>query len=573
MNLDISEFWSTAEATVKVNGYKHCSRWAPEIRVMPDGEPYSLDRYPYMREILDTRAPRNVTMKGAQTGASEGGFTTSFFEIDYHKRDVIYYFPTGKMAERFSKTRFKTAINLSPYLSKVVEDSIEIKQIGNATLHILGANSMTNLKGTSAGRLVFDELDEWTDQQIYLAEERAAGQKDSDKIIWMFSTPKYPNCGIHKQYLKTTQERFFFDCPHCKKEIKLDWEDQGKDDGDFGCFQLFGESTDDERVHESYIKCPECNEKLEHYDKPDYMADGRWIATNLEACPGHDPARAREAHARGFHISQLYSPTVAPYEIAVKYLRSLGDEDARREFHNSCLGLPYVEDAHRISDAHIDAAIKKYSLSTSAPNRASDGVYTLGIDQGGPVHHWAAVKWLFDASRDGDPNDRAIGRLVGCGRILQDDWAGIHGLMRGYQIRMAVIDYFPNPTSPRVFARKFPGAVYLCQYVQGTSGREVRLTEDDYGANLVKCDKVGWLTKSLGRIMNGDLELPLDLPLEMRQHLKAPVRSLTLKNDVYVAEYVETGADHYAHAINYAEIALKILDPGVHSSSVIKKIR
>lgn len=534
------------------------SRWAVARRVMQDGEPYSLTDYPYVAGILNSRAQKNWVMKGAQTGLTEAGITIGLHEIDYHQRDVIHYFPTGKMAERFSKTRFSTAIKLSPYLNRAVtNDSLELKQIGNATLHVLGANSIANLKGTSAGRLIFDELDEWTEKQIYLAEERASGQKNDDKIIWGLSTPKFPNMGIHKQYLNSTQEHFFFDCPHCKEEIELIWETS---------FVLCGDSVDDKEVANSYLKCSKCHAKLDHKKKKEWLSSGRWIATNPDADP---------LLSRGFWLSQLYSPTVSPGELAIAYLRGHGDEDARREFHNSKLGLPYVEDAHQVNDAHIDNCIKKYTLNDPdlRPKRAADGIITLGVDQGGPLHHWIAVKWTFDPDKAGDPNDRANGRIIGMGRVMQDDWLSIHGLMRTYQVRMAVVDYFPEPTSARIFARKFNGYVYLCQYVNGTAVRDIRPTEDEYGANIVRCERVGWLSKSLGRIMGGEMELPLDLPYEFRSHTKALIRTLKNVEGTYIADYVNNGPDHYAHALNYAEIALKVLDPAVHSGSLLGKIR
>ena len=84
-----------------------------------------------------------------------------------------------------------------------------LKQIGNASLYIKGVNSEAALRGTSAGRLFFDELDAWTERQQYMAEERASGQKDGDKIVWGFSTPRYPNCGIHKQYQNSTANTSF----------------------------------------------------------------------------------------------------------------------------------------------------------------------------------------------------------------------------------------------------------------------------------------------------------------------------------------------------------------------------
>ena len=97
--------------------------------------------------------------------------------------------------------------------------------------------------------------------------------------------------------------------------------------------------------------------------------------------------------ARGFWINQLYSPTVEPWELVVAYLRGYGDEAARAEFYNSKLGMPYISDAHQVNDSQIDEATKNYSLAATAlPFSERDGLVTLGIDQGGPLHHWAAVK-------------------------------------------------------------------------------------------------------------------------------------------------------------------------------------
>ena len=50
-----------------------CSRWATERQIMQDGRPYSLDDYPYIIGILNSRAKKNWVMKGTQVGASEKG--------------------------------------------------------------------------------------------------------------------------------------------------------------------------------------------------------------------------------------------------------------------------------------------------------------------------------------------------------------------------------------------------------------------------------------------------------------------------------------------------------------------
>ena len=516
-----------------------CSNWAVNYRVMPDETRYSLAAYPYVKDILNARNKYLWVMKGAQTGLTEAFITRGLFEIDYHGRDVIHYFPTLKMAERFSKTRYASAINDSPYLKKVVtNNSIELKQIGTATVNILGAGSMANLKGTASGRLLLDELDEWTAHQIYLAEQRAAGQKGGDKIIAGISTPKWPNLGVHKFYMPSTRERFQFKCPHCDKTEMLM---EGMEVEDlYRNFKLCGDRVDDPDVHRSYIFCSWCKKELPfiEYDKhtnPEgvtkpWLSDGWWQVTNPEADPEH----------RGFWVSQLYSPTVEPWEIAVAVLRGHGDEEGRRELNNSVLGLPYIEDSAQVNDAHIDACVSakphfSHKDPKIRPKTRSDGIYTLGIDQGGQFHHWVAVKWMFDRDRKGDPNDRAIGYLQGFGRIPQDNWDEVHGLMRMWQCRMAVIDFFPDPTDARVFARKFNGFVYLCQYTKGQSGRELTKTEDEYGANLVKVSRVGWMSKALGRVMSGDIVLPNDVNLTFRDQIKAPIRTMKKVDGEYVA--------------------------------------
>lgn len=535
-----------------------CSRWSYARRWMPaqDNEPagwYSKRNYPWVEEILNSRAKYNWVMKGAQTGLTECGINRAFFEVDYHEKDVMYLMPTGKKAEQFSKTRFANAIKLSPYLKDRVIDSLPIKQIGRATLYINGANNEINIKGTPVDRLVMDEMDELTERQIFLALERLSGRRD--KLVWGMSTPKIPNTGVHKQFIRSTQEHFYFDCPHCTEEIELLWEDS---------FELFGEYVDDPECRKSYLKCSKCQKKLDHEAKSNWLANGRWKPTNADADPD----------SRGFWLSQLYSPTVNPFELAVAFLRGRGDEAARMEFHNSKLGLPYIEDGSQVNDGQVNECLKKYQTSTLVTPLGCKDVITLGIDQGKP-HYWAAVKWTLNRDcQYGDVNDRAKGQLIGYGKVDQSEWIqGLAPLMRQFQVKMAVVDYLPEPTPARQFARTAPGYIWLCQYVVGRVAREITRFEDEYGANVAKVDKVSWLSKTLGRVMAAEIELPFDLSDEFRRHLKNNVRRQKKHSDGnYVTEYITVGEDHFAHALNYAEIALAILDPSIHKSDVLSSI-
>src|SRR5690606_38522629 len=141
-------------------------------------KPYSIERYPYMREILNSRARRTWVMKGAQVGLTTAGIVRSLFEVDYHGRDVMYLMPIDKVAALMSKTRFSAAIQLSDYLKVRFTDTTEVKQRGTASLFVRGANGDINVKSTPVSRLFMDEIDEMTASQIRLALERLSGADD-----------------------------------------------------------------------------------------------------------------------------------------------------------------------------------------------------------------------------------------------------------------------------------------------------------------------------------------------------------------------------------------------------------
>ena len=418
-----------------------------------------------------------------------------------------------------------------------------------------------------------DEFDEWTPKAVYLAMERLSCQIYGDTRAWGFSTPTLPDVGIDLKYSESTQECFFFNCPFCEKPIDLVWDEENTE---FHCFEPGNIPS------EAFYFCWRCKKPLPHEQKSSFLADGYYAAKRPEGDPiAPDPELKRIN--RGFYIPQMYSPGVTPEDFAIKYYRGMtGDIDAIKEFHNSAVGQPFIEDQHRVTDSHLRHAKveahkvhvklhggQPFKMTDLGPIKKEKHFVTLGIDQGS-VHHWVAVSWKFDRSRYGDPNDRAVGKMIGCGRIMEDEWDKIWGLMREYQVRRAVVDFFPQPTTARKFARRYQEYVYLCQYTTGNTGREIRTTEEDYyGTNLVKVDKTAWLSKTIGRIISGDLLLPLDTPRELEDHVKSLIR--TMHKDRVHAEFKKQDGvpDHYAHALNYAEIALKVLDPTLLDSETI----
>lgn len=519
-----------------------CSRWAEHRRVMgaPFPGAYSFVHHPWCREIHNSKAAFTVAMKAAQLGITEVGINRAFFTLDQLKRDVLYVLPTTLNAGDFSKARFATAVKLSPYLKSLFIDTntVGLKSTGTNVLYIRGSRGDSNLKSIPVSELVLDELDVMDTKAIWLALERLSGQVE--KHVLAISTPTVPKWGIHSLFLTSTQEHYYFQCPHCTKWTEFVWPD---------CVEIVGETVSDPRTAESFLKCKECKQRLEQEAKTDFLACGLWQPTNHDVDP-------RES--RGFYTNQLYSSTVSPGELVIAYFRGLGDEVANKEFHNSKLGMPFIGENAQVTDAMLDNAVRKHSINDLRPEVGKRCCITMGVDQG-KTGYISVVEWFLDGNPRIDINLAMVGKLRWFGKFREEDWTYLGQLMREWQVLACVVDADPNINDARRFARKFHGYVWLTRYRRGQQAKEIAITEEDTGAPMATVDRTNWLSCSLGRFKTNPsrLLLPADISLEYREHLKNLVR--TYEKDEHGnsdAVYKELGPDHYAHSLVYADIAL-----------------
>ena len=111
---------------------------------MQSGEPYSLKRFPYVREIMDSLAKFNWIKKGAQTGLTEAAITIAVFTSIRHGRDVIYYFPTKAKMTEFSCSRVDDAILLSPFVkARCSMRNRDLKRFGAAGREVRSVGAET----------------------------------------------------------------------------------------------------------------------------------------------------------------------------------------------------------------------------------------------------------------------------------------------------------------------------------------------------------------------------------------------------------------------------------------------
>ena len=500
--------------------------------------PWRFKYHPWLREMHDSTAQLNVGQKSAQMGYTETVLNRTFFKLDIERVDCLYVLPTKTPdASDFSAARFDPALELSPHLAKLFSEvkNIGHKRAGTTNLYIRGSKSRAGLKSIPVGFLVLDEVDEMEQDNVPLAMERQSGQMTAE--AWAISTPTIENYGINALFQKTTQEHFFFPCPCCSRLTELIFPD---------CLEITGTDILDPKIEKSHLKCKECNGYLPHENKHEWLAQGRWIPTYTD----------RED--RGFYINQMYSSAnrCRPSEIAKSFLRAQFNPADEQELYNSKLGLAHTTDGAKLTDRMIDECIRSHKRGTSNANK----IITMGVDVGKWLHV-EIDEWTLPSHVVGDLSIESRPKILNITKVQH--FEQLDNLMREYGVHHCVIDANPERRKAFEFAMRFWGHVKMCFYGRGVQGKQIHAGKEQdvassSGEPTITVDRTSWLDLSLGRIRGKMIDLPADTPLEYRQHLKCLVRVYEKDaEDNPVGRYIKGNEeDHYAHARNYAEIAL-----------------
>jgi hypothetical protein len=495
-------------------------------------------KHPWLRAMHESKSEINVGQKAAQLGYTETVLNITFFKIDVEGLDCLYVLPAKTPdAGDFSAARFDPALELSPHLTNLFSDvkNVGHKRAGSANLYIRGSRSRAGLKSIPVSLIVLDEVDEFSQENIPLVFERGSGQRKRD--IWMISTPTINNSGINKYYIQSTQEEFYFKCPGCSRYTNLTFPE---------CLEITGDSIFDEKINQSFLKCKECDIKLPHETKPEWLAAGKWIAAECDR------------DIRGFHINQLYSCTepCKPQNIAKSYLQSLNDPADEQIFWNDKIGIPHIVKDAQLTDVLINNC--KGDYLNGQVNRFSP-IVTMGIDVGKWIHYEISAWTLPLYAIGGDINIESVPKTLEIGKLQHFEELDLK--MRSYRVMAAVIDANPERRKAYEFAMRFRGHVKMCFYGRGITGKQIHQTKETLDQNepTITVDRTSWLDLSLGRFRNGSISIPNNVGLEYHEHLKALVRKYEKDKDGNpIGTYIKgsTTEDHYAHARNYCEIAL-----------------
>lgn len=508
-----------------------CSAWATKYRVM--GKPYpgawSFLHHPWLRDMHDAKEESIVGQKSAQMGYTEVALNRAFYAIDILGESVLYILPASTPdATDFSTSRFDPALELSPHLANLFSDvkNIGHKRAGSANLFIRGSRSRSQLKSLPVSTIIEDEVDEMVQENIALAAERTSGQLT--KSIYQISTPTIDNYGINAAFRNSSQDHYFFNCPHCTRFIELTFPD---------CLVITADDWTDDAIYGTHIICPACKHELAHKAKTEFLQTAKWVPTFTNKT------------ARGFHINQLYSPTVRPFDIGIAWLKAQTNPSDEQEFYNSKLGLTHAVEGAKITDEMLSKVTGGHKNGTKGRRGT---IVTMGIDVGKWLH--CEITEYIITKPGTDINLLSDARVIKQTKVL--NFEDLDGLMNEYGVNFCCIDANPERRKALEFCQRQFGRSKMVFYGVGINSKNISVHSDE--ECTITVDRTSWLDLSLGRFKTERINLPCDVDNEYKTHLKALVRIYAKDQQGNpVGKYVcGNEEDHYAHARNYSEIAL-----------------
>jgi hypothetical protein len=242
----------------------------------------------------------------------------------------------------------------------------------------------------------------------------------------------------------------------------------------------------------------------------------------------------------------MYNPATSVPAFIAKYKKAQVEGfSALQQFFNQDLGLPYETEGQRIRVEELNNCRKDYSIPLIA-----NGDFYAGVDIGAEKHHCVVMLKL--------PKDAM--KLVWAGTLSKffGPVDSIEAVLDKYKIKILVVDKRPETSKVMELVEKYPGKVYAADYPQIKFSVQEYLQWDDIKYE-VRVDRTISLDYLIADIQAQRVELPQNIEVvpDFYDQLRAATR-ITEKNPrtgIETAKWVEKGADHFLHALNYSRIA------------------
>lgn len=518
-----------------------------EEEIRTDTGVWSLEGHEPLGEILRVmdeavRKPKPdteiVLLKAEQIGATLSmGIGPALHLAADLGRNVGYFLPTDKFAQKFGRTRLKRAIAKSQYLSDRMKDvgdpvnSATVKEFDGKFLYVLGLESMIGAISTPLDVLAYDEVDLLPAENREWSQGRVA---HSDlRVSFWFSAGYSPGAGIDLKYQQGSQHKWLVDCKNracMRKGICLE--------------ETFPECVrlNPAPIGDRYVRCcPDCKWPL------NITRDGRWIATY--------PDRAKRGKI-SYRLSALAMDAMSADYIMNRW-HGCRTKSQKAKFRCSALAIPDAGAMQPITDVEINK-MQSGEVKLLRQDRGSLPRYA-GMDAGDMCHFVC-----YERTRGGDPH------LVWAEEIDSDvAFERITTLIGNLGVVQLVPDKKPLTNLARALAYRFPRIVAVQDFMNGSV---LKVVDEEHEGKKYRCAKVD-RDESLDELTSEftDRHHFLRIPdLETNpvletfaSHLKnlRKERTIDAKGRA-IDTYIKGVPNHFGMALNSARIA-ELIAPNV----------
>ena len=302
------------------------------------GLPLEFEDRLFLFDILTDSSPVIAVKKCAQVGVTVTLDLKAFFCVDKGGLNAIYTLPSDTDVTEFVNTKADMIHRNNECLrSRIRNDTVGIKQIGDRFLYYKGTRSRTAPLATSADLLIHDEIDRSDLKIVEMYRSRLAASEYG--YIWYISNPSLVGVGIDEVWKTSDQKEWFITCSGCGTKQTLTWE------------------RNVDEIKKIYV-CSHCNKELTREER----RKGIWIA------------QKPENEVSGYHISQL----MAPWRTAVDLIKEKENHSAEY-FRNFVLGEPY--------SAGAESNVRQAIIDVWTADPLDEKPYYMGIDIG-KIKHW-----------------------------------------------------------------------------------------------------------------------------------------------------------------------------------------
>lgn len=526
---------------------------------------WSFKDHEYQIEILRDDSNHLTCRKCSQVGASEM-FTRMVLGMLAVKKSLtaIYILPTRGMANNFAKQRLDPVVANSKLLSSMTNgdvDSAGLKQFGNSFLYIVGSFGQTGAISVPAQALFKDEVDFCNQAVLTMFNSRLGHAKDGG-FIRQFSTPTVFGYGIDLAFQESSQAWYTVKCPCCFEWVAPDFMSDVEIPGFDGTpMQFEKEDLHDSRVDidAAFIRCPSCRNPLDWSDVCDPQLR-RWVH------------KKPDVKKRGYQIQPFDVPKINTIARTLGYI---ADYDRKKDWVNLKVGQPY-EDAET---AFIGELIKAYTtdLQVYAPTGTDisgavsvAGGCVMGVDVG--KTSWAVI---------GKPIDGKV-KVIYKERIKQDGdnyllkriifLSSCFGVIRG------VIDAGPDFSTSKALVDRLD-TWWACYYQRDNAKAldTVLYKEDE---RMISAYRTRCFDELVKRCNSGFFQYTHSPDDQLFIDHLTCMKRVENENDAGEKHVLwhATGDDHYAHALNYMNMAYNMVSvnlkfQGAASLPMVSKLR